>query len=404
MDCVVTIPQNSNSMSEFQTTVVICARNAALTIARAVESARRQGPVPIIVVDDGSTDDTASVALEAGQGTVTLVRPERKFGLGNARQKGIECVDTKFAMWLDADDALMPGRIAAMERVLHDGADIVFDEAHLVNSTDDSLIRYLDLPVFMLEPGAMVRTFERNYLPGPAWPAVRTQVAKEVGYDVTLPTGEDLDFNLRALRLGAHFGMSRNIGYRQFAYTHSLSRDLSLQRGAVRTVMKKHRYEDVEQLFDRYGLGGRVAFWALCSMAIFREEYAAAAQFLEKAFPSGSDANEILEEEGPLPIKEGWKHAFFAGTLELLTGGERALKWLQLAEEIRKSPEGANNLGIAHHRAGNRAKARAHFELADSRLEGYRDALINLQASRTPSQITTHPIRLHSSRSEYPTS
>ncbi len=404
MECVVTFPLNSNSMSEIQTTVVICARNAALTIARAVESAKRQGQIPIIVVDDGSTDATAAVAVEAGQGAVTLVRPERKVGLGNARQKGIECVDTKFAMWLDADDELMPGRVAAMEHVLRDGADIVFDEAHLVSSVDNSLIRHLDMPAFMLEPGAMVRNFERNYLPGPAWPAARTQIAKEVGYDAALPTGEDLDFNLRALRLGARFGMSRNIGYRQFAYAHSLSRDLSRQRGAVREVMKKHDYKDVKQLFDRYGFDGRIAFWALCSMAIFREEYVAAARFLKRAFPSGSDANEILEEEGPLPVKEGWKHAFFAGTLELLTGGEGALKWLQLAEEIRETAEGANNLGVAHHRAGNRAKALAHFELADSRLGGYRDALINLQASLTPSQITTHPIRLHPSRSEYPTS
>lgn len=67
-------------MSELQTTVVICARNAASTIARAVESARTQGQVPIIVVDDGSTDDTAAVAVEAGQGAVKIVVPERKAG------------------------------------------------------------------------------------------------------------------------------------------------------------------------------------------------------------------------------------------------------------------------------------------------------------------------------------
>lgn len=389
-------------MSDFQTTIVICARNAASTIGRAVESTRYEGQVPVIVVDDGSTDGTAAVAVEAGLGAVSIVSPACSVGLGNARQKGIECIETEFAMWLDADDALMPGRIAAMERELRDGADIVFDEAHLVDSVDNTLIRYLDMPDFMLDSGAMVRTFERNYLPGPAWPAVKAQVAKEVGYDVKLPTGEDLDFNLRALRLGAKFSMSKNIGYRQFAYPHSLSRDLSLQRGAVKTVLEKHRYEHVEELFERYGLGGRIAFWALCSMAIFREEYAAAARFLTMAFPSGSDSSEILEGKGPLPVEEGWKHAFFAGTLELLAKGGEALKWLHLAEEIRATPEGANNLGIAYYRAGNRVKAMEFFERANSRLGGYRDALINLQASRTPSEITTHPFRLHSSRSEYP--
>lgn len=305
-------------------------------------------------------------------------------------------------MWLDADDELLPGRIAAMERVLRDGADIVFDEAYLVDSVGNNQIRHLDMPVFMLESGAMVRTFERNYLPGPAWPALRTQFAKEIGYDVTLPTGEDLDFNLRALRAGARFVISTDVGYNQYAYPQSLSRDLSLQRGAVKRVMKKHRYEDVEGLFMRHELGERISSWALCSMAIFREEYPTAARYLEKAYPPRSDSSEVLEREGPLPVEEGWKHAFFAGTLDLLTNGGEALKWLHLAEEIRATPEGANNLGVGYEQLGNGRKAEEQFRLAVSRLGGYRDALINLGKSRNPCQITTHPIRLQPSRSEYP--
>ena len=81
---------------------------------------------------------------------------------------------------------------------------------------------------FMLDPGAMVRTFERNYLPGPAWPAVSTEVAKKVGYATALPTGEDLDFNLRVLRSSARIKMLPCIRYRQDAYPQSLSRNIRL--------------------------------------------------------------------------------------------------------------------------------------------------------------------------------
>ena len=81
---------------------------------------------------------------------------------------------------------------------------------------------------FMWDPGAMVRTFERNYLPGPAWAAVSTEVAKKVGYATALPTGEDLGFNLRVLRSSARIKILRYIRYRQDAYPQSLSRNISL--------------------------------------------------------------------------------------------------------------------------------------------------------------------------------
>ena len=222
-----------------------------------------------------------------------------------------------------------------------------------------------------------------------------------MGYDTALPTGEDLDFNLRVLRSSARIKMLPRIGYRQYAYPQSLSRNIRLQRSAVKSVMKKHSYAEVGKLFNHFGFSARVASWALCSMAIFRDEYGKAALFLQEAFPAGSDPSEILELEGPLPIQEGWKQAFFAGTLDLLLEGEEAVTFLERAEGIRPTAEGANNLGVAYHRNGESTKAKNQFQLAVSRLEGYRDALINSETSESPGQITTHPIRMQSSRSEY---
>ena len=247
---------------------------------------------------------------------------------------------------------------------------------------------------FMLDPGAMLRTFERNYLPVPAWPAVRTEVAKKVRYVTALPTGEDLDFNLRVLQSSARIKMLPRIGYRQYAYPQSLSRNIRLQRSAVKSVMKKHSYAEVGKLFNHFGFSARVASWALCSMAIFRDEYGKAALFLREAFPAGSDPSEILELEGPLPIQEGWKQAFFAGTLELLLEGEEAVTFLERAEGIRPTAEGANNLGVAYHRSGESTKAKNQFQLAVSRWEGYLDALINSETSESPGQFTTHQIRM----------
>ena len=122
---------------------------------------------------------------------------------------------------------------------------------------------------------------------------------------------------------------------------------------------------------------------------------------LQEAFPARNDPSEILELEGTLPIQEGWKQAFFAGTLKLFLEGEEAVYFLERADRIRPTAEGANNLGLAYHRAGESTRAKNQFQLAFSRLEGYRDALINPETSESSGQITTHQIRMQPSRSEY---
>jgi glycosyltransferase involved in cell wall biosynthesis len=72
----------------------------------AIESVRRQQwPVTeCIVVDDGSTDDTAAVARRLG---VALIQQEN-LGLSAARNTGLFAVRGEFVIFLDADDELLP--------------------------------------------------------------------------------------------------------------------------------------------------------------------------------------------------------------------------------------------------------------------------------------------------------
>lgn len=144
-----------------------------------------------------------------------------------------------------------------------------------------------------------------------------------------------------------------------------------------------------------------MADWALCSMALFRGDLDAASEFLAKASPSSADPNEVLDPDGPLPYPEGWKRAFFEGTIRLLGGVEGAEIQLMEAERLRPTPEGANNLGVALHRKGREDECMAQFALASRRLPGYRDALLNQRSEDQSKLITTHPIRSHASRNQY---
>lgn len=91
--------------------IVIPAYNAAATLARAIESVRAQSwPAhEVIVVDDGSTDDTADVASQVG-GAVRLIRQPNS-GVSAARNAGAAAATGDWLAFLDADDWYTPDRI-----------------------------------------------------------------------------------------------------------------------------------------------------------------------------------------------------------------------------------------------------------------------------------------------------
>jgi glycosyltransferase involved in cell wall biosynthesis len=89
-------------------TVVIPAYNAASTIATAISSAQSAGAERVIVVDDGSTDGTPDRARSSGAEVLAQVNS----GASIARHRGASMITTEYAIFLDADDVLLPAGVA----------------------------------------------------------------------------------------------------------------------------------------------------------------------------------------------------------------------------------------------------------------------------------------------------
>lgn len=94
--------------------VVIPAYNRARTLGDALESVFAQDidRVEVIVVDDGSTDDTHQVMAGLGDPRVRYVH-QRRQGAGAARNRGLDLAAGTFVAFLDSDDVWLPGKLAA---------------------------------------------------------------------------------------------------------------------------------------------------------------------------------------------------------------------------------------------------------------------------------------------------
>ena len=382
-------------------TILIAARNAGATIERAVRSAVRQENSTVLLIDDFSTDDTVEKA-KAVDRNLRVIRPACHRSLGFTRQAGLDAIQTPFGIWLDADDELLPGRskclVDALER---DNTDLASDTTELFDGRSALFLRQLPIPAFVKDSQPMARLFERNYLQGVGYLAFRTEFARTIGYDPDFHGAEDVDFLLRSVAAGARFSFVDKPGYRLFAYPESLSRQAKNQQAMVRRCLMKHDYETIRGLFRQAGHSDRVCAWGLASMALFRGETEKTLEFLDEAESFITDSSEVLEPAGPCPMPEGWRLAFFRGSAFLtLESWDEAELWLNRAEAIQATAEGANNLGVAMASNGKLSDARHCFLRSLELFPDYADARAN-RTSETPSAVTLHPLRREPSRRDY---
>lgn len=121
------------------TSVIIRGYNRAAQIGKAIESAQDQdfeGPIELIVVDDGSTDSTGKV-VGAYPG-VRYIRQENQ-GVAGARETGRIHAKGEFLAYLDSDDTWDPGYLSALvPRLIQTGADFSFAEWRYGDVSDAS--------------------------------------------------------------------------------------------------------------------------------------------------------------------------------------------------------------------------------------------------------------------------
>jgi glycosyltransferase involved in cell wall biosynthesis len=105
-------------------TVIIPSYNYGRFIAEAIDSALRQTLVPkeIIVVDDGSVDDTAEVVAGFGE-QVRYIRQENA-GVCVARNRGVAESTGELIAFLDADDIWEPTKLEKQAELFEQGGRI----------------------------------------------------------------------------------------------------------------------------------------------------------------------------------------------------------------------------------------------------------------------------------------
>ena len=187
--------------------VVITAYNAARWIEETLDSvlAQTYRDYEVVVVDDGSTDDTQAIVARYAP-PVRYIHQENR-GQPAARNVGIRSARGTYVAFVDADDLWLPQKLARQMSLFESTPNLglVYSDAYVFDSDSGITQRRVNSVGRLPENDIFLPLLMGNFIPSPT-PIVRRDALESAGYfdespDVHMGGGEDWDM---WLRIAAH--------------------------------------------------------------------------------------------------------------------------------------------------------------------------------------------------------
>src|SRR5436190_14977753 len=269
---------------------VVPAYNSGERVAEAIESIYAQTVLPdeVIVVDDGSTDETPAVIRRfEGRPGFRSIRKENG-GEASARNAGVELATGEFIAFLDHDDLWRPQKLKRQLETFDPSWGMSFTWLEWTSTPIGTPSQYRRYDSWDPDPQVVLRLLESSCAIGPPSAAlIRRDALLEVGrFEQVRPFGDDWLMWLRLAKAG------NRIGYLPEPLTvyrwhgENLSNDES---GAS--------FDAACAVFDRYG-DRRLRAWRRLLAAIYAHEH----HDLQRARRRVGEAARIR----PWSIRPGW--------------------------------------------------------------------------------------------------
>lgn len=273
----------------------LTAYNSRGSILRAIDSALECDPTRIIVCDDGSTDGTREIlqARADEEPRLQLEFNPTNLGVARARNRLIECCQTRFLVFLDDDDEATPNRVEKQLRTYneatrdigHDNV-LVYGARHVIER--DTVLHGLGVDRVLsgatLFLYAVVGLRRGGFHPGlmgtgTLFAPVETLRALG-GFDPALRRNEDIELVMRAALLDYACVSAPEIVLNQHV-TDGVEKSLSVEFDMRNIILRKH--------FRSF-----LRFWPLLPVAYFMQSLALRLQAISPLAKKGLLAVSLL--------------------------------------------------------------------------------------------------------------
>ncbi|MHB1653826.1 MAG: glycosyltransferase family 2 protein [Desulfitobacteriaceae bacterium] len=181
--------------------VVIPTFNHELYVNQAVESVLAQGypNVQVLVVDDGSRDNTAAI-LKPYLSRIQYVYKENG-GTSSALNRGLSLANGQYICWLSADDAFLPGKIARQVALMESDPKLGFSYTSFSVIDGYGRKQHDVHSAYFQDKWDMIKhLMEGCFINGSSVMMRRSALERVGGFDEGLPQAHDYDLWFRFLR------------------------------------------------------------------------------------------------------------------------------------------------------------------------------------------------------------
>ncbi len=195
--------------------VIVPVYDGARWLAEALASALAQTTPPdeIVVVDDGSSDESAAIA-RATPGVRCVSQPHQ--GVAAARNRGLDEARGELIAFLDADDTFAPDKLATQVASMIERPELGFTLTHQRYVLEPDV----PVPAWIVDGDVARETLCYGTGSMVAWARVFTRVGR---FDTGRTTGEDSDWMARAADAGVVHGIIARPLLVRRVHAHNLS-------------------------------------------------------------------------------------------------------------------------------------------------------------------------------------
>jgi|SRR5690554_2128346 len=193
--------------------IIIPSYNSAQMVCDAIESVliSIEEDYEIILINDGSTDNTAEVITTYLSDKRIKYIEQSNRGLAGARNTGIENANGEYLVFLDADDLILPNKLLVQRKFLDENPafDIVYSKSEWFIEDDFNNTREVRFPVYTGE--VIQYLIYGNFIHVNSVMVRKDAVIKAGLFDENLRELEDWDLWLRMALNGSQFGFSAGV-------------------------------------------------------------------------------------------------------------------------------------------------------------------------------------------------
>ena len=196
---------SANNRKPYSVSVIIPAHNASEYIGRAIESVLAQTlkPDEIIVVDDGSADNTAEVTKKYE--SIRYIHQENA-GASVARNIGIEAATSEWIAFLDADDEWMPEKLELQTELLRRNTNLVWTTSNFIRCLCDEDRRAPDIDLKQGQKELHGKEYFDDYF--------KTTLPRGYGCTITKLIKKSVLKDVGGVRVDQHVGEDTDLWFR----------------------------------------------------------------------------------------------------------------------------------------------------------------------------------------------